>query len=845
MKNSALTLLFSLIFSQSFGCAWWDPEYEYYNLFAQTAINSPMYEPFLLVLEEPYFGSDAYDNQQNENIEDWQRYFGISYSQAYYLVFKASREDVQSLAKGNSTSDVNLKFIDSNFKTKFKQALLYLAYAKYLEPYMAFKRSGKSNFNYYWTDLPEKTVGNLDYSKVTNVLIKSWNAETDKDLKLRYGYQLVRFAHYYQKYDHAISWFNQYVESLNYKTIMYYYALDQKGGAERALGNYLQANFDFFQFFTHTKNQKTDAYTSMKITQDLDFEKMLKQARDDNERFDLYMLLGYRSFNDPMNELKKIIAISADAVQAKVLMAREVNSLEREYLPINYYCDYDSETYVREDCLTGLKDKRLPVALNPKLNIRLNSSIEIAVQQSNNAKEKDFWNLTAAYLYFLKKDYLKSSEFLAKVNSADQLYKDEKKQFEMLIDIASQPVIDSDFEKKLMSRYKNFFEKGNDNSIEDDGYYYQTGNSTKDFVLDILANRYFLQKEYAKSFLLLNNVTALESNPDLTLLNDIKKLYDKKDKNEFEQYIKSTIDKTFSVPAQLKNEIAFDFKSYVANFEGTIALSKADFKTAFEFFKQVDPKFSLRAGQIYTDDDWNVGYKKGVYNGFSNVSSAVFGYNRIECFECPESMVMHTDFLDEFNFIKKNMNKKELSEALIRLEEESKKKGEKAAKANYLLGNFFYNTTSMGYFRELLNFDVNNSNGPKYHSGDYYNSELNVFYFKNYEWNINYSDDYKRPMAILETALNLANSDELKARILFALSKCEQSIYFDSMETDPELKSIEYDWNDYNAYESKMMAVKVRKYRSYFKELKKYSSTGFYKEVKSNCKYFDYYSTHY
>jgi len=845
MKNSAFTFLFSLIFSQTFGCAWWDPEYEYYNLFAQTAINSPMYEPFLLVWEEPYFGSETYDNQQNENIEDWQRYFGISYSQAYYLVFKADREEVQKLAKGNSSSDKNLKFIDSNFKTKFKQALLYLAYAKYLEPYMAFKKGDRNDAFYYWADLPEKTVADLDYSKVTDVLIKSWKAESDKELKLRYGYQLVRFAHYYQKYDQAISWFNQYVESLNYKAIMYYYALDQKGGAERALGNYLQANFDFFQFFTHTKNRKTDAYTSMKITQDLDFENMLKSAKTDNERFDLYMLLGYRKFNDPMNELKKIIAISADAVQAKVLMAREVNSLEREYLPIVYHCDYDPETYLREDCLTGLKDKRLPVALNPKLNVRLNSSIEIAVQQSKNAKETDFWNLTAAYLYFLKKDYKKSSEYLAKVNSTDPLYKDEKKKFEMLIDIASQSVIDSDFEKKLMSRYKEFFEIGNDNSAEDNGYYYQAGNSTKDFVLDILANRYFLQKEYAKSFLLLNKVTALESNPDLKLLNDIEKLYDKEDKNEFEQHIKSAIDRTFSVPTQLKNEIAFDFKSYVANFEGTIALSKADFKTALEFFKKVDPNFSLRAGRIYTDEDWNVGYKKGVYNGFSNVSSSVFGYNRIECFECPESMVMRTDFLDEFNFIKRNMNKKELSEALIRLEEESKKKGEKSAKANYLLGNFFYNTTSMGYFRELLNFDVNNSNGPKYHSGYGDNSDLNVFYLKNYDWNYNYPDDYNRPMSILKSALNLAESDELKARILFGLSKCEQAVFYNAMDSDPELKNIEYDWNDYNAYENKMMAVKVRKYRAYFKELKKYSSTGFYKEIKSNCKYFDYYSTHY
>ncbi|MBW7870047.1 MAG: hypothetical protein H3C39_03180 [Flavobacteriia bacterium] len=839
MKNSALTLLFSLIFSQSFGCAWWDPEYEYYNLFAQTAINSPMYEPFLLVLEEPYFGSDAYNNQQNENIEDWQRYFGISYSQAYYLVFKADREEVQKLAKGNSSSDVNLKFIDSNFKTKFKQALLYLAYAKYLEPYMAFKRSGQSDYNYYWTELPEKTVADLDYSKVTDVLTKSWNAETDKDLKLRYGYQLVRFAHYYQKYDHAISWFNQYVESLNYKTIMYYYALDQKGGAERALGNYLQANYDFFQFFTHTKNRKTDAYTSMKITQDLDFEKMLKSVKTDNERFDLYMLLGYRKFNDPINELKKIISISADAVQTKVLMAREVNSLEREYLPIHYYCDYNYETSSHDDCLNGLKDKRLPVALNPKLNIRLNSSIEIAVQQSKNAKEKDFWNLTAAYLYFLKKDYLKSSEFLAKVNASNPVYKNEKSLFEMLLEITTKQKIDADFEKLLLKKYSVIFEQ---NSEVDT--YYQSGNSTKDFVIDILANRYFLQNDYAKSFLLQNYVSDLEANPDMSLLKDIKTFYYKKDKNEFEQWLKSKVDASFQVSGQMKNRVVYDFESWVANMEGTMALAEGDFMKALNFFKEVNPKFSLRGGVVAYDENWNPTFSNEVYNGFSNIPDAVFGYNRIECFECPLELVMNTEFTEDFPLIKKKMNKKELTEALIQLDEAAKKKGETAAKAGYLLGNFYFNTTILGYFRELLTFDVNNSNGPKFH--DYnYSPEVNVFYFKAYGYRSNYQNHFELPFSYLETALANTDSPEMKARILFTLSKCEQGAFYNAMDTDSVLKNLTFDWNNQSAYEQKVLTVKTGKYRKYFKELKKYSSTGFYKEVKSNCKYFDYYSTHY
>ena len=57
---------------------------------------------------------------------------------------------------------------------------------------------------------------------MVNVLIRSWNAETDKELKLRYGYQLVRFAHYNRKYDDALTLFDKYVETLDYKPKIYY-----------------------------------------------------------------------------------------------------------------------------------------------------------------------------------------------------------------------------------------------------------------------------------------------------------------------------------------------------------------------------------------------------------------------------------------------------------------------------------------------------------------------------------------------------------------------------------------------------------------------------------------------
>lgn len=80
----------------------------------------------------------------------------------------------------------------------------------------------------------------------------------------------------------------------------------------------------------------------------------------------------------------------------------------------------------------------------------------------------------------------------------------------------------------------------------------------------------------------------------------------------------------------------------------------------------------------------------------------------------------------------------------------------------------------------------------------------------------------------------------MKAQILFALSKNEQGRFYNAK--DPVLKRL-YE-NQYDN-EDKILAFKVANYRSNFKNLKQYSDTKTYQEIKSNCKYFDYYTNNF
>jgi hypothetical protein len=574
---------------------------------------------------------------------------------------------------------------------------------------------------------------------------------------------------------------------------MYYRALSQKAGAEKGTGDVMTANADFFQVFAHSENLKKSALTSIRFGDNADFKDFLERAKTKKEKNDAYLLLGYIDFNNPLNEIKKITAESPDAIQSKVLMARAVNTLEREILPMYCYRDASGK-YGKE------KDKRYPVIKGDKLKDFFENALRISIQMadSKDVKDKDFWNITTAYLFFLDKNFSDAKKYLNLVKSADEKYVLQKKNLAMYIDLCGFPEITGKVEAYLYENYKDVLTQSVDFNFD----FYDQDNqksylqySTQNFIMDMLANRYFLQKDYAKSFLLNNDITVLESNPRLDLLADIESFYRKPGKNAWEKYIEN---KMFT-----KETGRINIQNYIYYLRGIIYLSQGDYAKASETFNQ--------AG----------------YLPYDTIPAKIFGYNKIECYECNEEKVMCNDYLSDFPFIKENMNEKELAGALVELWKKGQKNDELSAKAGYLIGNFIYNTTSTGYYRHVLRFDATNGNGEKFRvqeRTDVYDD----IYFKYYP--MYYDNPVRLSQQYLEKALNTSKDDELKAQILFALSKCEQEMH------NEKINGFCYDIDGDNI---------LIKGRVFFKELSKYGKTRFYDEVVTNCKYFDYYVSHY
>ncbi len=891
-KHILAILLFFLYFSESKACSWYDPDYEYFNLFTQNIIRDKSYTPFLLTYSNAFY-EDKKTILPNENIEAWQKHFAnqLNYNETEYLVNHASINELQNLKDGKPISDPRLAKLNSAFYQKYKEGIDYLIEAKYLEPYMRISEFEGSDDNFYYEDEKNsKNAGNLNYQKTIATLLSLYNAAKNPEIKLRYGFQLVRFNHYSRKYQEAIASFQKYVAPLNLKSAAYYLALNQLAGAQRGLENYHEANWNFFQVFMHSKSQKQDAFVSMKMSDSASFDNLLKRAQNNDEKNMAYFLLGYQDFNNPLPMMEKMFELDPNSEMLKVLAARAINELERNYLPVYYYQNSTNENEIsnsaepitlknekpslwqrivnwikslfqsdtketeRSDDLSDKQYLKNPDRIpfynkaeygyysdETKPQDYLND-LEQFVEKIQKESDDEFWQISDAYLKFLNKEYDGSTEILFRIKTTDPTYLDQIQRMKMLNDIVSQPKITEEFEKHLFTDYKDFFVKKPEpkkqdsiNEEEEYGYDYEVP-STEDFLKDILANRYFLQGEDAKAFLMNNTLSDLRYNPNLDLAKKLQAFFNKKEKNQFEQQV---IAKNLD---DVGNTDAFFNVIY-----GDFAMRNADFAQAKKYYEKGNGFRGIQLPEGYYDQDYNyVKYTdtSGMYNGFENISALVFGHNVWESYQSPENTSMKAEpFANEFDFIKPKMNKLELANAALQLQNLGKSKEATAVKANQLIGNLLYNTSVLGYFRELFVMDIDNYNGGKYYFGS--TESPFKFYYKNYISNVFIKpDNFDLAIGYYKKAFDQSTDSEQKSRILFQMASAEQGKYYQWEATQEN--EVSYDdpkWQEKeDAFDKQLNLTKNQKYRSYFALLKKdYANTQTTKTLMGSCSYFDYF----
>lgn len=898
MKKYILSLaVFSLFYTESQACAWSDPDYEYFNLFTQSIIRDKSYLPFLHSYSTRFYSDFKPSQIPDDNIYTWKKFFNnqLNYAETDYLVNKMNINDLNALKKGTPTNQLLLK-LRAGFYPKYREAVDYLIEAKYLEPYMKINYVETADSFYYRENESSKNATNLDYDKTIAALTSLYNAAKNPEIKQRYGYQLVRFNHYTRNYDAAVQAFKKYVEPIRLRGTAYFMALDQVAGAQRGLDLKSDANWNFFQVFMNSKSRKESAFVSMKLSDTASFNNIMKRAGTSQEKNMAYFLLGYEDFNNPIPTMEKMFDIDPNSEILKVMAVRSINELERSYLPIYYYNNDEGNTSFRSTTADKTTDQGKTAAVEPKKEelsfwqkiVRffknlfsskkdkdtpeskadqsddelLDNPNRIPVFSKNNywyddkrkdflddlekftdkAKEKskdEYWQIADAYLKFLKKDYKTSTEILNDITTTNPEYLEQIKRMKILNDIVSQPKIDAAYEDHLMNDYAEYFvdqpEVKKDSTDTADDYYGEVP-STKDFLKDVLANRYFLQGEDGKSFLMNNKLSDLQYNPNSSLVKSVEDFYKKPDKTRFEeQIIAKNIDDVGNIDA------------FFAVIYGDRAMRQADFEKAKAYYAKAQGFKGIPR------TEWNYDSKKVVplqypataYNGFNNISDLVFGHNVWESFQSTPEESMKKEDYSQFPFIKPSMNKLELADALLQLKRIGSGKDVKAATANQLIGNLLYNTSILGYYRQLFVMDIDNTNGGKY---DFWSTDRKnpyQYYYKNFlDRSYIEPDNFDLAISYYKKAFDLSAEREQKARILFQMASAEQGKYYQYEAKHPS--TIDYSDPKYSeksdAYQKQLDQIKNQKYRTYFAMLKtQYANTETARELTGSCSYFGYF----
>ncbi|ROI02091.1 hypothetical protein EGI16_14480 [Chryseobacterium sp. G0240] len=906
MKKYILSLaVVSLFYTKSDACAWSDPDYEYFNLFTQSIIRDKSYLPFLHSYSTRFYTGYKAALVPDDNVETWKKFFNnqLSYTETENLVYKVSMNDLNALKNGTPANPL-LQKLGTGFYQKYKEGIDYLIEAKYLEPYMSINFVESENSFYYDRDANRKNATALDYNKTISALTSLYNAARNPEIKQRYGYQLVRLNHYTRNYDSAVQAFKTYVEPIKLKGTVYFMALDQLAGAQRGLSMNNDANWNFFQVFMNSKDRKESAFVSMKLSDTASFSNILKRANTNEEKNTAYFLLGYEDFNNPIPIMEKMYDINPDSEILKVMAVRSINELERSYLPIYYYSSDASQkasvqkgntgsdtskdtasgkatSEVKEEKLSfwqkivrffknlfgGSKsDKTGDDAKADQSDDELFSNpdripfynrtayyyddktqdflddLEKFTEKTKEKSKDEYWQIADAYLKFLKKDYKGSSEILNDIKTSNPEYQEQIKRMKVLNDIVSQPKIDAAYEDHLMKDYPEYFvekEVKKDTANTEENYDdYGEVPSTADFLKDVLANRYFLQGEDGKSFLMSNKLSDLQYNPNSSLVKSVENFYRKTNKTQFEQQIIA------------KNmDSVGDIDAFFNTIYGDRAMRQADFEKARSYYEKAQNFAGIpRLNYDWTDKGEKITtkqYGSTEYNGFKNISNLVFGHNVWESYQSPDTESMQAENYSDFPFIKNSMNKLELADVLIQLKKIGNGNDEKAAKANQLIGNLLYNTSILGYYRELFVMDIDNSNGGKYNFWNTDRSNPYKYYYKNFlDTSYIEPDNFDLTIGYYQKALKLSNNKEEKARILFQMASAEQGKYYQYEAKNQK----DYDYSDpkwsekEEAHQQELNNLRNQKYRTYFAQLKtQYSDTEVAKDLMGSCSYFSYF----
>jgi hypothetical protein len=279
-----------------------------------------------------------YDDSIDENLKDWKRFMNNKPDMADLkeLVYKTSAENMQVvrayIVNNKTMIDTKLKnnsAVKYLVQNKDVQSADYLFFAKTCEKQaLGFNKDT-------WEDAPKRDMTQTKWLADAG---KTYYNDKEKAgnnfLKLRFAYQAIRMAHYSQQYEKAIKFYDELVSPLFDKvdSPIKYWALAHKAGALQKQNKIAEATYIFAQVFDVCASRRASSFLSLSLENKTDWLNAMNLCKNSQEKANLYFMRGIFDNANGLEELNNIFKIHPESNKIPILIAKEMQKLEKGIL---------------------------------------------------------------------------------------------------------------------------------------------------------------------------------------------------------------------------------------------------------------------------------------------------------------------------------------------------------------------------------------------------------------------------------------------------------------------------------------------------------------------------------
>lgn len=789
MKVSTLSIislssLFSILPVQiSTSCAWsYDDDEVTISPFNSEALDAADYYPFFFSYHYFNGGTTDYSVQSSmhenaylifdskaANLTDWKTYFknAIPETDLEAIIYETTADDYKLFdaylnGKGNLPEQWSKnKLMQFWIQNKNHPSFQYLNFAKNVEPYVAEQD--------YWEpvqrDIQTLTTFKKDAMRKAEII-------TDPSIKLRYAFQAMRCAHYSKDYVNCIKIYDAVVDKIQTDSQIKYWCLSLKAGAYWRQNKFAEASYFNAIVFDKCPSRRLSAERDFWIDSEKTWQQCLSYCKNDHEKNILWFLTGINQHNSAIPALYEMLKLEPASKEVEVLLAREVEKIQRNTMPLRWATDFDnkepsyySETFPANDLneiyifiTKGLATKKI---LSPA-----------------------YWENAAAFIQYVNKEYQscnKHADLAIKEAAGNNAMISQAKILKTLCEIDAPEKIDTQVEKNILTNLQWLYENGYSNKSKEsnaDYYNHSEGNPFKQDAYRIAMYRlmmYYLhagkpvQAEMCKA----NAVEYYDiyERPEQLSVDELYHYFTNTSNSEFDKFLAKQYPYTADDMMEIK---------------GTLLMQNYQWKDALAAFKK-----------MHKPDE----------NTFMKLPTDPFLIHINDCHDC--------DFMEHPD----KYTKISLCEKMMQLENLMTSKDINKAQTAHQLANAYYNISYFG--NSWMAIDYYRCHGCE--DVDRINiDEASLWYYTDFF-------SMQKAMEYYTIAAEGTKDKEFAAKNYFMLAKCEQNNYYLSADysyLNEENKKIAYRSNfkklkaEYSNTSFYKEAINECKYFSYYVNLR-------------------------